>query len=150
PGLGAVGDKQAITTSTYYDPTVPANLMFCSWQTHILPYLEQPAMWEVMRPNILGLADRKADVFACPSDRKSGLVYAVGGWHQSTSSYQGVAGINDSQGGPEFPNMTGVLFWRSRVRLADVTDGTGNTLMVGEHPASDPTGWWGWWDTSRD
>jgi prepilin-type N-terminal cleavage/methylation domain-containing protein len=33
PGLGAVGDS----ASGNFAPTVPANLMFASWQTHILP-----------------------------------------------------------------------------------------------------------------
>jgi hypothetical protein len=25
-----------------------------------------------------------------------------------------------------------------------------NTLLVGERPPSQPTGWWGWWDTARN
>src|SRR5437868_7956434 len=40
PGLGALGDRQSITASTYYNQTIPENLMFCSWQTWILPYIE--------------------------------------------------------------------------------------------------------------
>jgi prepilin-type N-terminal cleavage/methylation domain-containing protein/prepilin-type processing-associated H-X9-DG protein len=144
PGLGAINDDQA--PANFFGPTVPANLMFCSWQTHILPYIEQKPLFDQMTPNVEGLANTKVDVFDCPSDRKSGLVYTVGSWKQATSSYQGIAGLDDSMEGPDWK---GTLYWRSRVRIAAVIDGTSNTVMVGEHPSSDPTGWWGWWDTSR-
>jgi prepilin-type N-terminal cleavage/methylation domain-containing protein/prepilin-type processing-associated H-X9-DG protein len=145
PGQGAINDRQV--PSNYYGPTIPANAMFCSWQTHILPFIEQKPLWDQMQPNVEGLANTKVDMFDCPSDKKAGLVYTVGGWKQATTSYQGVAGLEDIT---EAPNWRGTLFWRSKVRMGDVTDGTSNTVMVGEHPSSDPTGWWGWWDTSRD
>src|SRR5262249_49783029 len=38
----------------------------------------------------------------------------------------------------------GILFHKSRVRLAEVTDGTSNTLMVGERPPSADLNF-GWW-----
>ena len=47
PGLGAVGDKE--TRPGY--ATVPAKLMFASWHTHILPYIEQDNLYKVMEPN---------------------------------------------------------------------------------------------------
>jgi prepilin-type N-terminal cleavage/methylation domain-containing protein len=144
PGLGAVRDGQ--TPSNIYGPTVPAGVMFASWHTHILPFVEQPALYAQMRPNTTGLGGM-VTVFTCPSDMKAGLVYSVGSWKQATSSYQGVAGLDDVA---EAPNYTGMLGWRTNVTIAAVRDGTSNTVLIGEHPASDPTGWWGWWDTSRD
>jgi prepilin-type N-terminal cleavage/methylation domain-containing protein len=147
PGEGAANDGLAINLSNYYSPTVPANLMFCSWETHILPFVEQKALYDYMARSPSNLANTNLNIFDCPSDVKAGRIYTVGSWKQSTASYQGVAGIDDNL---ELPFGKGMLFWRSKLRMADVIDGTSNTLLIGEHPASLPTGWWGWWDTSRD
>src|SRR5262245_30475359 len=46
PGLGAVGDSQSLP----FNPTVPANLMFASWHTHILPFTEQDNLYRTMVP----------------------------------------------------------------------------------------------------
>jgi prepilin-type N-terminal cleavage/methylation domain-containing protein/prepilin-type processing-associated H-X9-DG protein len=147
PGLGAAGDGLGVTASNYWFATVPANLMFCSWHTHILPYMEQQALFELMRPNSNGLA-RPVKQYACPSDQFGQFAYAGNGFNsQMTTSYVGVAGRTTNF--PEFPSaQMGVLFWRSKVTIGSISDGTSNTVMIGERPPS-PDGWWGWWDTSR-
>src|SRR4051794_1323101 len=51
PGLGAVGDAAPATDAMgfyYYGPTKPANLRFASWQTWLLPYLDQKDMFDKM------------------------------------------------------------------------------------------------------
>src|SRR5262249_56860407 len=53
------------------------------------------------------------------------------------TAYLGVAGTSA-------PGLLGVLFADSAVRLADITDGASQTLLVGERPPS-PDERFGWW-----
>jgi prepilin-type N-terminal cleavage/methylation domain-containing protein/prepilin-type processing-associated H-X9-DG protein len=56
------------------------------------------------------------------------------------TAYLGVSGINS----PRDYDRLGILYKSSKVRMAEVTDGLSNTLVVGERPPSDPP-WFGWW-----
>ena len=144
PGVGAMGDKRVLSASTYTQPTQPtAGVQFCSWYTWILPYIEQAALFEVMRPNTNGLA-KPIKQYACPSDLKGQYAYSFG-TPQWTTSYTGLAGT--TSGYKEWP-AKGMLAWRSRTDITSVTDGTSSTVVIGERPA-DPSGLWGWWDTTR-
>jgi prepilin-type processing-associated H-X9-DG protein len=57
------------------------------------------------------------------------------------TSYLGVSGTN-------LVSRDGLLFLDSRIRIADVVDGTSQTLLVGERPAS-PDNQFGWWYAGR-
>ena len=151
PGMGAVNDITPIT-APYNPPAPDANAMFASWYTHILPFIEQQGLYTIMIPNQYGEAQGHPVLFfACPADPKGEYLYG-GEWE--TTSYCGVAGLSNFANGTNWQANTpyvdnnGMLYWRSRVNLNEVTDGTSNTVMVGERPA-DPSGLWGWWDSSR-
>ena len=45
PGLGATGDHNVPGMPNYSTATQSANLRFYSWQTHLLPYIEQETLY---------------------------------------------------------------------------------------------------------
>ncbi len=121
---------------------------FMRWLTRILPHVEQDALWtravEAYRvdanfshdpPHPLATV---VSLFGCPADpRTSRVGLARGTLPVAFTSYLGVEGRNQSR-------KDGCLFMNSSVRLTDITDGTSNTLLVGERPPS-ADGWYGWW-----
>src|SRR5262245_49305743 len=88
-------------------------------------------------------------ILLCPSDPLpepvSPLTAAAPPWSlgfYGLSSYGGNAGKRSTTfgGAPDYPRMTrdGIFFLESRVRLADITDGTCNTFLFGERVHHDP------------
>src|SRR5476649_887676 len=45
PGLGATGDLMKPGMPFYATQTRPPNLRFCSWLTHLLPFIEQQSIY---------------------------------------------------------------------------------------------------------
>jgi prepilin-type N-terminal cleavage/methylation domain-containing protein/prepilin-type processing-associated H-X9-DG protein len=121
---------------------------FMGWTARLLPYLEQQAIWEQAQadygrqrmffgpPPHAGLEMVRA-VFNCPAmDRDHGQVEPEG-FDVAFTHYLGVIGQHAA-------SRDGMLFLDSKVKFADVTDGTSLTLMVGERPPS-PDNRFGWW-----
>lgn len=127
-----------------------------SWRVSLLPYLEQGPLWAKTveashldrisnhNPPHVGMTT-VVRTFVCPSDGrlsqslfdpKSGITAAYG-------SYLGVNGSRPAF--PVNPENRGVFasFWVG-TRIAEILDGTSNTLAVGERPppASLENGWW--------
>jgi prepilin-type processing-associated H-X9-DG protein len=128
-----------------------------AWGTFVLPYLEQStlssrltftrAMDDDSTSNRALLAQPLA-VFQCPSDPKPDTYTATNRdgdeFEVATANYAGVFGSVEldecfSVSSGTYPLTTGgqcvsdgTFFHNSRVRLRDITDGTSNTLMVGE------------------
>jgi len=125
----------------------PDNVMHKSWITFLLPFIEQQATANLGYP-----ANEKVilALFGCPSDPRTGTLGKFGSSLGALTSYCAVDGSvckfnAASVGGVGLPT-DGVLYGGSHVPLTDITDGTSETVMVGERPpaASLTWGWWTW------
>jgi prepilin-type processing-associated H-X9-DG protein len=128
------------------DPLYFQNQSTLSWQTSILPYVEQDALWELawqahrQDPSGAGplharVGSHPVPIYLCPAEPQQ-----TGGWDElrwGLTSYQGVAGTSVWR-------KDGIFHKDFTVRFADVTDGTSNTLMIGERPPG-PRGIYGAW-----
>ncbi len=126
--------------------------LYMAWTARLLPFIQQETLWEkavaaygenrvfsapVHEP-ILGTIQ---PLFCCPSDgrtkNKAAPKYIDRGYIAGYTSYLGCSGIRSE-------TKDGVLYLDSKVRLADIVDGTSMTLTAGERPpsADERFGWW--------
>jgi prepilin-type processing-associated H-X9-DG protein len=127
------------------------------WATMILPRLEHGLLFSavnlglaVERPENATVIRTSISVYVCPSDVTAGLfpVTDASGRVLATitpSSYAASVGddLTDSATGLNDDGLgNGVMFRNSRIRLADITDGASQTIMVGERAWSNVNGVW--------
>ena len=120
-----------------------------TWLANLLPYIEQDAVWRkseeayrVQPAWWITPSDHPIDTvirnYTCPADgrlgqpnlaRQKSLV--------ASTSYIGVSGTTTVK-------ANGTFFLNSGIRYTDMTDGTSNTVVIGERPPSSDF-WFGWW-----
>jgi type II secretory pathway pseudopilin PulG len=124
-----------------------------SYVTGTPPYYWWPwgdfwANWATAKPNpALGVT---IPIYTCPSDPRSLQTYfdtIDGGMYVAFTSYLGNGGQRGdwaSTSSPPSGRNDGILYWRSKVKLVQITDGTSNTILAGERPPSTDFefGWW--------
>ncbi|QEH38806.1 putative major pilin subunit [Aquisphaera giovannonii] len=152
--ISAAGSFPPGTVSTMADPTqgIPAGLSsWTSWspQAMLLPYLEQGTLYNAANFNWhccwYGPGDAinstvyttKINAFLCPSDALAGEGSVVS-YTANINSYYGSIGTTTTQY-PADGNTSGVFklynpttYRASATNLAELTDGTSNTIAFGE------------------
>jgi prepilin-type N-terminal cleavage/methylation domain-containing protein len=120
------------------------------WGSYILPFVEQAALFCA-----LGVADQPfgdgvslapptpltqtpLSVFACPSD--NGPALNPFKRYHAKSNYRGICGASIPLYFYPDSDYGGVLFQNSKIRIEDITDGTSNTLALGECMFDEVTG----------
>ncbi len=132
-----------------------------SWMVGILPYVDQQALYNQfdmnvikngeagLLPNAQTVSGVRIPAYACPSsplpETNSVLAGGVTYFHQTTS-YVGIAGATNDNGFPATRQVAcctadgnkgklsadGILFPNGVVQMRDLTDGSSNTMIVGE------------------
>lgn len=116
-----------------------------AWGAHLLPYLEEANLQAKLEREITDpihdlVRVTSLPIFLCPSDPGSVPTFSVADetgtelTRLAFGNYVGVGGTYEVTGYPD--TGTGVLFRNKSVRVAEITDGTSSTLMVGERGSS--------------
>jgi prepilin-type N-terminal cleavage/methylation domain-containing protein/prepilin-type processing-associated H-X9-DG protein len=147
-GLGLHNYSTAIRTFPI------GNVQHTYWTcfTLVLPYLEQEPVYEMAdfsfddcfqcnmaSPGKKGAPAQRLEVMDCPSDPRAEEQWTDSYWGTyDTGNYFGVIGTS------LYAN-NGTLYSNSKIRVADVKDGTSNTLFVGERGGvmDNLYSWWG-------
>jgi len=119
-----------------------------TWMAFTLPYIEQDPAWRLAK------AFAKTDayswhnpacplfmtIYVCPADQRGqqsfvGAPYGIK--DQALTCYLGNSGTTATA-------LDGVLYVGSKIKLVGISDGTSNTIMVGERPPNSNLefGWW--------
>ena len=146
------------------------------WRVSLLPFIEQGALYSALNQNMsiwnaenTTVYDVGLSVYTCPSDPavtqrqtlpagQNSPLY-TGPVYMHYSSYCASAGtwfqqvaLNDPTLQTRVANSNGVVFQLSQVSIADIKDGTTNTIMLGEWTYGKLTPreqlLWHWWPGS--
>jgi type II secretory pathway pseudopilin PulG len=114
-----------------------------SWFMYTLPYVEQQSLytayktWDPSGTNYAWKFPKNNSIvptFMCPADPANPKItthYPGQGFHGNYLACSGSTTFNPASS-PDGTALDGIFYVRSRTRIADITDGTSNTLLLGE------------------
>jgi prepilin-type N-terminal cleavage/methylation domain-containing protein/prepilin-type processing-associated H-X9-DG protein len=140
------------------------------WAAYALPFIEQSALWNQIQgavqaqipmidPSVAAAIATRVAIYICPADLAPPgpfLVYSLAGNTSYPITYsQGSAGTvlaapssyaacvgRDEDSDADGVVGSGVFYCNSRTRLTDITDGTSNTILIGEKAWANANGVW--------
>ena len=102
----------------------------------ILPFMDQTQVWDALVINA-GATAIPMPAYVCPSEPRGAKVYQN---VFAMSDYVGIEGTDYGAIGAQ----AGIIGIIAPVKIAQVTDGTSNTVMVGERPFGSDLLWGRW------
>jgi prepilin-type N-terminal cleavage/methylation domain-containing protein len=122
------------------------------FQSRLLPYLDAQMIYQMVNYSYPGdcfqacnaqlpgtdPGDQVQNVDMCPNDPHAGEIWYIPeqlAGHHGCTNYLGIMGTSSTAG-------DGVLLYGPAIRIAQITDGTSHTLIMGERGISDEL--WGW------
>jgi len=121
-----------------------------TWMGYTLPFIDQTPVADQAKTFANGgginyytwynpICAFSMKVYICPSDPRGGLRYNADTTikEQALTCYLGNSGTTST-------SNDGVLYGDSKIKLVTITDGTSNTIMIGERPPNSNLefGWW--------
>ncbi|QEG22447.1 DUF1559 family PulG-like putative transporter [Mariniblastus fucicola] len=132
----------------YIDPnndfSYPNRGPFWSWMMRVAPFMEQGNVynladlkawpWWQYQPNGKTINGISVPSYSCPSESRSGDAWDDGtGNEAAVTSYLAVSG-RDSYS--ETEGQDGIIYCNSKIGFGHISDGSSNTLLIGERTAS--------------
>jgi prepilin-type N-terminal cleavage/methylation domain-containing protein len=129
-----------------------------TWGAHLMPFIEQGTLYDKINFTVdwqdaanAGIWGANIPAYRCPSDGFNNVPFTDSNGNWSRGNYGANLGIAWSGNGTIYRNQNGsrrgVLGWQSSGSIANIVDGTSNTVMIWELRAGpiagDVRGTWG-------
>ncbi len=112
--------------------------------SQLLPYLDQGPLYKQINFSLATTAPannaalmREIPMFRCPTDSENSLAASGGAVNYMANKGDGVIWQDPTGPNVGFPPQTGVMFYQSCVKIADIKDGTSSTAAFAERVLTD-------------